>query len=197
MKKIIAIVLSFAMLASTFAIMSNGVEAKTKKGYYFAMIQKAKSPWGYIKKAKIIEDKKVVTVNSKLSDEGETVTEPVTEQPTEQPTEAPTVAPTVKPTAQPQTKVVYGKGLAKLVTYGSFMYRKTDLGASKTIKATKRTFIISKKCKFYDKCWTKKQKKIKRKAAFKKFSKIKKHSLNECELVVKGGKVVKIKFGRG
>lgn len=194
MKKIVAVVLTFVMLVSTFAVMkTSGVEAKTKKGYYFAMIQKAKSPWGYIKKAKIKVDKKVVTVDSKLSDEGETTTEPVTEQPTEQPT----VEPTTAPSAQPQTKIVYGKGPAKLVTYGSFMYRKTDLGASKTIKAKKRTFIISKKCKFYDKCWTKKSKKISRAKAFKKFEKIKKHSLNECELVVKGGKVVKIKFGRG
>ena len=184
MKKIVAVVLTFVMLVSTFAVMkTSGVEAKTKKGYYFAMIQKKKSYFGYIKKAKIVADKKVVVIPSET-------TAPAAEQPTgEQPT---TVAPT-----EPQTKIVYGK-TAKLVTYGSFMYRKTDKGASKIIKAKKRTFIIHKKCKFYDRCWEgKKKKKISRAKAFAKFKKIKKTSLNECELKVKNGKVTVIKFGRG
>ena len=61
MKKIVAVVLTFVMLVSTFAVMkTSGVEAKTKKGYYFAMIQKKKSYFGYIKKAKIVASKKVV-----------------------------------------------------------------------------------------------------------------------------------------
>ena len=185
MKKILAVVLTFVMLVSTFAVMkTSGVEAKTKKGYYFAMIQKKKSYFGYIKKAKIVASKKVVVVSPKVNDEGET-TVPTT-------TEAPTVAPT-----EPQTKIVYGK-TAKLITYGSFMYRKTDKGASKINKAKKRTFTISKKCKFYDRCWEgKKKKKISRAKAFAKFKKIKKTSLNECELKVKNGKVTVIKFGRG
>lgn len=194
MKKLIAVVLTFVMLVSTFAIMkTSGVEAKTKSGYYFAMIQKKKSYFGYIKKAKIVADKKIVYVNSKVNDEGET-----TEAPTVQPTTvAPTQAPTAQPTTEQQTKIVYGK-TAKIVTYGSFMYRKTDKGASKIIKAKKRTFIISKKCKFYDRCWEgKKKKKISRAKAFKKFKKIKKMSLNECEFKVKNGKVTVIKFGRG
>ena len=189
MKKIVAVVLTFVMLVSTFAVMkTDGVEAKTKKGYYFAMIQKKKSYFGYIKKAKIVASKKVVVVSPKVNDEGETTVEPTTQAPTVAPTEAPT---------QPQTKIVYGK-TAKLITYGSFMYRKTDKGASKIIKAKKRTFIISKKCKFYDRCWEgKKKKKISRAKAFAKFKKIKKMSLNECELKVKNGKVTVIKFGRG
>ncbi|MCR5430135.1 MAG: hypothetical protein K6E58_02765 [Eubacterium sp.] len=190
MKKIIAVVLTFVMLTCTFAIMSNsGVEAKTKSGYYFAMIQKKKSYFGYIKKAKIVADKKVVKVNSKLKDEGET-----TEQPT---TVAPTVQPTTQAPTEQQTKIVYGK-TAKIITYGTFSYRKTDKGASKTLKAKKRTFVITKKCKFYDRCWEgKKPKKISRSKAFAKFKKIKKTSLNECEFKVKNGKVVQIKFGRG
>ena len=200
MKKIVAIVLTFAMLFSTFTIMRSGVEAKTAKGYYFAMIQKKKSFFGYIKKAKIVADKKVVRVNSDiklqvpLSEEETTTEEPTTEQPT---TEQPTTA--AQPATQPQTKIVYGNGPAKLITYGSFMYRKTDKGASRIIKAKKRTFTISKKCKFYDRCWMygKKKKKIGKAKAFAKFNKIKKTSLNECELVVKNGKVVVIKFGRG
>ena len=183
MKKIIAIVLTFAMLFSTFAVMKYETEAKTKSGYYFAMIQKKKSYFGYIKKAKIVADKKVVPV------EAET-TQPTTTQPGET-----TVAPE---TTQQQTKIIYGK-TAKLVTYGSFMYRKTDKGASKIIKAKKRSFTIAKKCKFYDRCWEgkKKKKKISRTKAFNKFKKIKKTSLNECEFKVKNGKVVVIKFGRG
>ena len=186
MKKIVAVVLTFVMLASTFAVMKTSeVDAKTKKGYYFAMIQKKKSYFGYIKKAKIVADKKEVPI------EVETTTQ-AAEQPTgEQPTTQP-----AQPT-QPQTKIVYGK-TAKLITYGSFMYRKTDKGASKIIKAKKRTFIIHKKCKFYDRCWEgKKKKKISRAKAFAKFKKIKKTSLNECELKVKNGKVTVIKFGRG
>ena len=184
MKKIIAIVLTFAMLFSTFAVMKYETEAKTKSGYYFAMIQKKKSYFGYIKKAKIVADKKVVPV------EAET-TQPATTQPGET-----TVAPE---TTQQQNKIVYGKGAAKIVTYGSFMYRKTDKGASKIIKAKKRSFTIAKKCKFYDRCWEgkKKKKKISRTKAFNKFKKIKKTSLNECEFKVKNGKVVGIKFGRG
>ena len=184
MKKIVAIVLTFVMVASTFAFINNGVEAKTKKGYYFAMIQKKKSYFGYIKKAKIVANKKVVPVEPETT---QAVTTAQGEQPTTQ------------PVSQPKTKTVYGKGPAKLITYGSFMYRKTDKGASKIIKAKKRTFIIAKKCKFYDRCWEgkKKQKKISRAKAFKKFNKIKKTSLNECELKVKNGKVVVIKFGRG
>ncbi len=186
MKKIIAIVLTFVMFASSFAIMkTSGVEAKTKSGYYFAMIQKKKSYFGHIKKAKIVTDKKVVVVPPKST--------------TQAPTQNPTQPTTVAPTTQPKTKVVYGKGKAKIITYGSFMYRKTDKGASKIIKAKKRTFIITKKCKFYDKCWEgkKKQKKISRAKAFKKFKKIPKTSLNECEFKVKNGKVSVIKFGRG
>lgn len=185
MKKIVAILLTFVMLTSTFAVMKTSeVDAKTKKGYYFAMIQKKKSYFGYIKKAKIVANKKVVVVPPET-------TTPAAEQPTgEQPT-------TAAPTTQPQTKIVYGK-TAKLITYGSFMYRKTDKGASKIIKAKKRTFTISKKCKFYDRCWEgKKKKKISRSKAFAKFKKIKKTSLNECELKVKNGKVTVIKFGRG
>ena len=39
MKKIIAVVLTFVMFTCTFAIMNNsGVDAKTKSGYYFAMM---------------------------------------------------------------------------------------------------------------------------------------------------------------
>ena len=190
MKKIIAVVLTFVMFTCTFAIMNNsGVDAKTKSGYYFAMIQKKKSYFGYIKKAKIVADKKIVYVNSKVNDEGETTAQPTTAAPTVQPT-------TQAPTEQ-QTKIVYGK-TAKIVTYGSFMYRKKDKGASRIIKAKKRTFIISKKCKFYDRCWEgKKKKKISRAKAFAKFKKIKKMSLNECEFKVKNGKVTVIKFGRG
>ena len=184
MKKIIAVVLTFVMLASTFAVMDNGVEAKTKNGYYFAMMQKKKDYFGYLKKVKIVADTKVVPVET-------TTTEQVTTAPGEQPTTA--------PATQPETKVVYGSGAAKLITYGSFMYRKTDKGASKVIKATKRTFTISKKCKFYDKCWEvkKKKKKISRTKAFNKFKSLKKKSLNCCEFRVKNGKVVVIKFGRG
>ena len=189
MKKIIAIVLTFAMLFSTFAVMNYETEAKSKSGYYFTMIQKKKSYFGYIKKVKVVADKKIVYVDPKLNDEGETTVQPTTVAPTVEPT-------TVAPTEQ-QTKIVYGK-TAKLVTYGSFMYRKTDKGASKIIKAKKRTFTISKKCKFYDRCWEgKKKKKISRAKAFGKFKKIKKTSLNECEFKVKNGKVVVIKFGRG
>ena len=186
MKKIIAIVLTFAMLFSTFAFMKYETEAKTKSGYYFTMIQKKKSYFGYIKKVKVVADKKIVYVDPKLNDEGETTVQPTTVAPTVEPT-------TVAPTEQ-QTKIVYGK-TAKLVTYGSFMYRKTDKGASKIIKAKKRTFTISKKCKFYDNSWAKK-KKIKRTAAFKKFNKIKKKSWDNCEFVVKNGKVVVLKFGK-
>ena len=181
MKRIVAVVLTFVMLASTFVAIDNGVEAKTKKGYYFAAMQKKKSPFGYIKKAKVVRDKKVVTVPPKATEEVTTV------QNSEQAT-------TVAPSTQPETKIVYGK-TAKIITYGSFMYRKTDKGASKIIKAQKRVFTISKKCKFYDNSWIKK-KKIKRAAALKKFSKIKKKSLNNCEFVVKNGKVVVLKFGK-
>ncbi len=197
MKKLIAVVLTFVMLISTFAVMkTSGVEAKTKSGYYFAMIQKKKSYFGYIKKAKIVADTKVVYLKSniKVNDgEEESTTEaPTVEPTTEQPTSA-------QPATQPQTKIVYGNGTAKIVTYGSYMYRKTDKGASKIIKAKKRTFVISKKCKFYDRCWMygKKKKKISKAKAFAKFKKIKKYSLNECEFKVKNGKVTVIKFGRG
>ena len=185
MKKIIAIVLTFAMLFSTFAVMKYETEAKTKSGYYFAMIQKKKSYFGYIKKAKIVADKKVVPV------EAET-TQPATTQPGET-----TVAPTEAPTQQ-ETKIVYGK-TAKLITYGSFMYRKTDKGASKHIKTKKRTFTLAKKCKFYDRCWEgkKKKKKISRSKAFKKIKKLKKTNDYCCEFKVKNGKVTVIKFGRG
>lgn len=181
MKKIIAVALTLVMLGSTFAVMNNVADAKTKKGYYFAAMQKKKSPFGYIKKAKVVVGKKVVVVQPKATEQ---VT---TEQNTEQPT-------TVAPTTQPETKIVYGK-TAKVITYGSFMYRKTDKGASKKIKAKKRTFIISKKCKFYDNSWAKK-KKISRTKAFKKFKKIKKTSWDNCEFVVKNGKVVVLKFGK-
>ncbi len=188
MKKILAVVLTFVMLVSTFAVMkTSGVEAKTKKGYYFTMLQKKKSYFGYIKKVKIVAKKKVVPVETETTTQA--VEQPTGEQPTTQP---------VQPT-KPKTKVIYSKGPAKLITYGSFMYRKTDKGASKIIKAKKRTFVIAKKCKFYDRCWEtkKKKKKISRAKAFAKFKKIKKTSLNECELKVKNGKVTVIKFGRG
>lgn len=187
MKRIVAVVLTFVMLASTFTVMkSSEVEAKTKSGYYFAMIQKKKSYFGYVKKVKIVANKKVVPVKSKTTEQATIA------QGGEQAT-------TVQQTTKQQTKVVYGKGAAKIITYGTFMYRKTDKGASKIIKAKKRTFIIPKKCKFYDKCWKgkKKPKKISRNKAFKKFKKIKKTSLNECEFQVKNGKVKVIKFGRG
>ena len=179
MRKIVAVVLSLAMLCSTFAVMNNVADAKTKKGYYFAAMQKKKSPFGYIKKAKVVVDKKVVVVPHAS-------TQQVTTQAGE--------TTTVPTTTQPQTKIVYGK-TAKIITYGSFMYRKKDKGASKIIKAKKRTFIISKKCKFYDNSWSKK-KKIKREKAFKKFQKIKKKSWDNCEFVVKNGKVVVLKFGK-
>lgn len=187
MKKLVAIVLTFVMLASTFAVMqTSGVEAKTKSGYYFALLQKKSSFFGHIKKVKIVANTKVVPVETEATTQS-------AEQPTgEQPT-------TVAPSTQPQKKVVYGKGKAKIITYGSFMYRKTDKGASKHIKTKKRTFTLAKKCKFYDRCWEgkKKKKKISRSKAFKKIKKLKKTNDYCCEFKVKNGKVTVIKFGRG
>ena len=198
MKKIVAIVLSLVMLVSTFAVIDTRVSAKTKKGYYFAVMQKKKTPWGYLKKAKVLDNLVVVTQTVQKA------TQPATTQAADQATqnaeETTTQAPvqTTVPSTETVTKVVKKSGaLDRIVTYGTFMYRKTDSGAGNIIKAKKRTFVISQKCKFYDKYWnSKKKKKLKRADALKRFKKIKKTSKNECEFVVKGGKVVAIRFGQ-
>ena len=183
MKRIMAVVLTFALLITTFTVAKLGVDAKTKSGYYFATMQKKKTPFGYIKKAKVVDN--VVKVKKAIKPKKEQTTVQAGEQET-----------TVPQTTKTEYKIIKKrKGLQKVITYGSFNYRKTDKGASSLIKAKKRTFIIAKKCKFYDNSWTKK-KKIKRAAALKKFKKIKKTSWNNCEFVVKNGKVVVLKFGK-
>ncbi len=167
MKRILAVVLCLALLVSSFAVSESRVDAKLKKGYYFAALQKKKSFFGYVKKVKIVEGYVTVKKTVKKGDE------------------------------EIVKKVKKKKGLDKIITYGAYNFRKKDKGASSYKKAKKRTFVISKKCKFYDRCWAKKKKKkIKRDKAFKKFKKIKKTSMYNCEFRVKKGKVVILKFGK-
>ena len=184
MKKIIAVVLSFALLISTFAFAQYGIDAKTKSGFYSASMQKKKSPFGYLKKVKIVDN--VVKVKKPIKQNNVQTTTQAGEQATAAP----------QTTKQQYKTVKKRKGLQKIITYGAFDYRKRDKGSSNLLKAKKRTFIVSKKCKFYDKAWTKGQKKIKRAAAFKKLKKLKKKTWDYCEFRVKNGKLVCIKFGK-
>ena len=184
MKKIIAVVLSFALLVSTFAVAQYGVDAKTKSGYYSASMQKKKSPFGFLKKVKVIDN--VVKIKKPIKQK--------TVQTTTQAGEQTTAAP--QTTKKKYKTITKRKGVQKIITYGAFDYRSRDKGASSLLKAKKRTFVVSKKCKFYVNAWTKKQKKIKRAAAFKKLKKLKKKSWDYCEFRVKNGKLVSIKFGK-
>ncbi len=189
MKKIIAVVLTFAMLMSTFAMMNSGVNAGVikKKGFYYAVIQQKKTPWGYVKKVVIENYKnpttKKVTPTTKAP---EVTTEPSTEEAT------------TGDIPENNEHLNAANKEIKITTYGTFMYRKKDRGRSKTLKKKARTFIVSTKCKFYDRCWVgKKKKKISRGKALNYLSKVPKHNAYGCEFKVKGGKVVVMKFGKG
>lgn len=79
----------------------------------------------------------------------------------------------------------------KFVSYGGFLYRKSLNGKERTMKNQKRTFTLSKNCKYflgddaYDLIMTSSKKSISKKAFIKKVKKIIKNDKVNPDLVIK------------